>query len=136
MHFRQKKVILFLCIICFVFFVLFVNMLKSDIEPREKEKTGEGNSPPYEVEFVPETNTPDDTGTEEIKYDQNNEGVEFFLGIYGDRIAVYSRQSTGEVVLEEVLPYSVKSVYYDELTKGIPFLNQEEKLLLLENLTS
>jgi hypothetical protein len=129
---RQRNIILILFLISLV---LLVYILKFDLGLREKAKTGEENSPPYEIEVVPEKIVPD-AGVEEINCEQSNAGEELFLGIYGERIAVYSRFPNGEVILKEVLPYPVQSVYYNELTRGIPFHNQEEKLLLLENLTS
>lgn len=129
-HFRPKIIIL-LCLFCFILTFTFINMTKHNIRQNENNKMDEESRLQYE-ELAPESTN----HTEEISLEQSNPEPEFFLGIYGDRIAVYSRRSTGEVILEEVLPYPVKSVYYDELTRGIPFLNQEEKLLLLENLTS
>lgn len=129
-HSRPKKIFL-LCLFCFILAFIFANMTKHNIMQNENNKMDEDSRLQYEEDAPKNTKH-----KEEITLEQSNPEPEFFLGIYGDRIAVYSRRSTGEVILEEVLPYPVKNVYYDELTRGIPFLNQEEKLSLLENLTS
>ena len=129
---RQKKIFILLFLICLV---LFVYIFGFDHELGEKARTGEEKAPPYGSRVVPEKGTPD-PGYGEIGCEQDNAGEEFFLGIYGERIAVYSRFPSGEVILREVLPYPVQSVYYNELARGIPFLSQEEKYSLLENLTS
>ncbi len=128
---KKRYALLFLFFICLV---LFVYILRFAPGPGE-EKTDEENSPPYEAEFIPEDNDPG-AGIGEIDCRQGDGEEEFFLGICGEWIAVYSRLPDGGAKLKEVLPYPVQRVYYDELTKGIPFRDQEEKLLLLENLTS
>ncbi len=62
--------------------------------------------------------------------------LQLFLGVHEGQIAVFARDFSGNIILKEILPYSVKKVYYDELIQGIPFSTEEEKFLLLENLTS
>ncbi len=139
MPFRQKRVFILFCLSIFFLSVLFVNTVQ--IDKRQEENKGEieeDSELPYEaneIKVSPENDTSKNM-TAETDSGQESEDKEYFLGIYGERIAVYSRHSSGEATLEEVLPYLVKSVYYDELTRGIPFYSSEEKLLLLENLTS
>jgi len=139
MPFRQKRVFILFCLSILFLSVLFVNTIQ--IDKRQEENKGEieeDRELPYEaneVKVSPENDTSENM-TAETDFGQESEDKEYFLGIYGERIAVYSRHSSGEVTLEEVLPYLVKNVYYDELTRGIPFFSSEEKLLLLENLTS
>ncbi len=133
---RGKRLFVLFCLSILFLSVLYVNIKKVHLGQEENNgETEEEDRIHYEANLFSENEKPENR-TEETDSEQESLECEFFLGIYGDRIAVYSRHPTGEVTLEEVLPYLVKSVYYDELLKGIPFFSPDEKLLLLENLTS
>ena len=62
--------------------------------------------------------------------------TQLFLGVQNGQIAIFARDSAGTMILEKILPYPVKEVYYDELIEGIPFSTEEEMNNLLENFTS
>lgn len=133
---RRKWLFVLFCLSALFLSVLYINIKEVHLGQEENYgETGDEDRGYYEANLFSE-NGKKDNERDETSSEQDSLGNEFFLGIYGDRIAVYSRHPTGEVTLEEVLPYAVKSVYYDELLKGIPFISPDEKFLLLENLTS
>lgn len=74
----------------------------------------------------------------EISYEQDRYKSEsiFFLGIHEGKIAIYEKTTESKTILREVLPYPVKDVYKEKLQEGIIFETEEEKKLILENLTS
>lgn len=100
--------------------------------PGDEGKQEEGPVVPCEGEEAREERNAAEPA-EEAKGDYDNR---YYLGIAGDRIAVYRDRDREEPELVEVLPYPVKDVYYEELKQGIPFSSQEEKIRLLENLSS
>lgn len=60
---------------------------------------------------------------------------ENYIGIYNNKIAIF-RGIRPDGVLLEITDFDVKEVYREDLEKGIPFENEEEKIRILESYTS
>jgi hypothetical protein len=112
---------------------LFFMMLFSFPETQEQEY----QEPLEKNRIIPENLTNEqelEASEEESQIIEIKE--QLYMGIENDQIAIYVKDLSGRYILKEVLPYPVKSVYYEELKQKVPFSDEYTKRLLLEYFTS